>query len=378
MPAILLVFAVAAAAATIGTPAVRRLAWRIGAVDRPGVGHLHRRPIPYLGGMAIFFAFALAVAVALAWGLDPQEQRPLLGLVCAAGLMLLVGVVDDLGHFWSGRYPWLADREGRGLRPVAKLVGQLLAATMLCLFGIVIHGIQDPLAGNTLDWLSFGWLGYPLTVFWVVAVTNAVNWIDGLDGLAAGIASIAAGTLLLVAILAGNMAGAALVCAALLGSCLGFLPWNFHPARIFMGDAGALFLGFALGAVSVIGPLKSATVVALSVPALAIGLPVLDTALAIVRRWRAGQMVGVRDHAHVHHRLLALGLSHRDAVLALYVISGWLGISALAVERVGPLLGAGIVLFVVVSVALAARLAGILPRAARLAARAERESSLQA
>jgi len=377
MGTLLMAFLPAVIVALAVTPAVRRLALRVGAIDRPGAGHIHRRAVPYLGGIGIAAAFTAALLVLLLVHRDPQDRSAMTGILLGGLIVAVIGVIDDTGEFWASRLPWLADAEGRGLRPAVKLSGQVLAAAVLCPFGVVIYGIQNPFTPATPDWIGFGWAAYPLTVFWVVAICNAVNLVDGLDGLAAGISSIAAGTLLVVALLAGNMVGTALLCAALLGASLGFLPWNFHPARIFMGDAGALFLGFALGAVSVVGPLKSATIVALSVPALAIGLPVLDTVLAIVRRWGAGRMVGTRDHAHVHHRLLAMGLSHRDAVLALYVISGWLGISALAVERVGPLFGAIIVLFVVFSVAMGARLAGVLPRRRR-APSPERQTSFQA
>jgi len=366
-------FLVAAVVALCATPAVRRLALHIGAIDRPGVGHLHQRPVPYLGGIAIFVAFAAAVGVLLLVAPDRGDHAQMYGMLLGGLIVVLLGAVDDLGPFWSARLPWLADAEGRGLRPAVKLLGQVGAAAVLCAFGVVMYGIQNPFTPATPDWISFGWAAYPLTVFWVVAITNGVNLVDGLDGLAAGISSIAAATLLVVALLSGDMLAAALLCAALLGSCLGFLPWNFHPARIFMGDAGALFLGFGLGAVSVVGPLKTTTLVALAVPALAIGLPVVDTVLAIARRWSQGRLVGARDQGHVHHRLLDLGLGHRDAVLALYVVSGWLGISALAVERLSPVFGAIVVLFVVISVVLAARLAGILPR--RAAPAPERRAS---
>ncbi len=362
MGALVTAFLPAAIVAFCTTPIIRRLAVRVGALDRPGVGHNHRNAVPYLGGVGIVAAFCVGLLILLYVDHDPQDRAAMYGILLGGVMVAVVGVIDDTGAFWATRLPWLADADRRGLRPVFKLAGQTLAAVILCHYHVVIYGMQNPFRPNTPDWISFGWAAYPLTIFWVVAISNAVNLVDGLDGLATGISSIAAATLLVVALLSGNMVGAALLCAVLLGACLGFLPWNFHPARIFMGDAGALFLGFALGAVSVVGPLKSATVVALSVPALAIGLPVLDTVLAIVRRWGAGTMVGARDQAHVHHRLLDLGLSHRDAVLALYVISGWLGISALAVERVGPLLGAGILVFVIVSLTLGARLAGVLPQ----------------
>ncbi len=349
-------FLAALVVALASTPLLRRVALRFGAVDRPGARSTHVRDVPYLGGLAIFLACAAGLGVLLLRGGGAMHQEQLRGVLYGGLIVVIAGVADDLGQLWARFAPWLSDREGRGVRPAVKILAQVLGATVLFTHGVRIVDMQNPFAHY--DYIEFGWAAYPLTVLWVVAVSNAVNLVDGLDGLAAGLSSIAAATLLVVAWISG-MWLAALFSAVLLGACLGFLPWNFHPARIFMGDAGALFLGFALGAVSVIGPLKSPTLVALAVPALALGLPVFDTALAILRRWRKGQGVAAADHAHVHHRLLDLGFSHRDAVLALYVVSGWLGVSALAVARVGPLLGGAIVAFVVLSVGLAARWAGM-------------------
>ena len=342
--------------ALISTPVLRRVALRFGAVDRPGARSTHVHDVPYLGGLAIFLACAAGLAVLLWHGVAAVQAERLRGVLYGGLIVVIAGVADDLGQVWARFVPWLADRERRGVRPAVKVLAQVAGATVLFTHGVRIVDMQNPFAHY--DYIEFGWAAYPLTVLWVVAVSNAVNLVDGLDGLAAGLSSIAAATLLVVAVING-MWLAMLFCGVLLGACLGFLPWNFHPARIFMGDAGALFLGFALGAVSVIGPLKSPTLVALAVPALALGLPVFDTALAILRRWRKGQGVAAADHGHVHHRLLDLGFSHRDAVLALYVVSGWLGVSALAVARVGPLLGGAIVAFVVLSVGLAARWAGM-------------------
>ncbi len=342
--------------ALVSTPLLRRVALRFGVVDRPGARSTHVHDVPYLGGLAIFLACAAGLAVLLAHGGTAVQQERLWGVLYGGAIVVLVGVADDLGQIWARFVPWLADRERRGVRPSVKILAQVAGATLLFTHGVRIVDMQNPFA--RYDYFEFGWAAYPLTVLWVVAVSNAVNLVDGLDGLAAGLSSIAAATLLVVALING-MWLAVLFCGVLLGACLGFLPWNFHPARIFMGDAGALFLGFALGAVSVIGPLKSPTLVALAVPALALGLPVFDTTLAIVRRWRKGQGVAAADHGHVHHRLLDLGFSHRDAVLALYVVSGWLGVSALAVAQVGPVLGGVIVVFVVLSVSLAARWAGM-------------------
>ncbi len=349
--------------AAVLTPLVRRLALRHDAVSYPAAGHIHDRPIPYLGGVAIFGGFALGIAglLLLDHGMRATTPEKLVGVLLGGSVIVGLGVLDDLGTRWASRFPALADRERRGLRPVVKLAGEIGAASILCASGVTVAGMHVPFSQNPCSWLSFGWATWPLTILWVVAITNAVNLIDGLDGLATGVSGISAATLLVVALIM-HMGPAALVAGVLLGACLGVLPFNFHPARIFIGDAGALFLGFALSAVSVVGPMKGPTMITLAVPALALGLPVFDTLMAILRRWRSGQLVGTRDQAHIHHRLLALGLSHRDAVLALYVVSGWLGVSALAVESLTPQLGLVILLFVVASAALLARLAGVAGR----------------
>lgn len=343
------------------TPLMRRLAWRLDAVSYPAEGHVHRTPIPYLGGVGIFGGFALGLGALLLVGGRTMgaDHTRLLGVLAGGLVIVAIGVLDDLGGLWARRFPLIADAEGRGMRPVVKLAGEIGAALVLCATGVTIAGIHVPFSHDPCSWLPFPPVAaWSLTILWVVAITNAVNLIDGLDGLAAGVSAISAGTLLVVALMAGWWP-AALLAGVLLGSCVGFLPFNFHPARIFMGDAGALFLGFMLSAVSVVGPMKGPTVLTLAVPGLAIGLPVFDTVMAIVRRWRSGRLMGTRDQAHIHHRLLALGLSHRDTVLALYVVSGWLGVSALAVESLIPQLGLVILLFVVASGVLVARLAGV-------------------
>ena len=319
------------------TPLVRRLALRIGAVDRPGPRSVHRVPVPYLGGVAIFAGLCagLGAVATVRPGVLAGNGLSLIGIALGGLFILALGVADDLGRLWVHRYPWLGDAEGRGLRPAAKLVGEVAAALILCVCGLRIPDIHRPLSANPCAYIMFGPVAqYALTVTWVVAITNAVNLIDGLDGLAAGVSAISAGTLLVVAVLNPTMGLAVVVAAVVLGASAGFLPFNFYPARIFMGDAGALLLGFALSAVSLIEPLKSPTVVTLALPILALGVPILDTGLAILRRLGRRQLVGSADRAHVHHRLLDLGLGQRDAVLSLYVASGWLGVAALATLNV--------------------------------------------
>lgn len=304
-----LVFGAALALSLFLTPLVRKLAIRTGFVDRPVARSIHTEPKPYLGGLAIYAAFS--VAVALGGGLqDPK----VVGILAGGGLILGLGVLDDRVR----------------LSAKVKFLGQILAAAFLVyLFDVKIEHIYSPL-GNR--WVQFGAWSEPLTILWIVALVNVVNLIDGLDGLAAGISSIASLTLLLVA-LQQNYAGAVVLTAALAGAAIGFLRYNFNPAKIFMGDAGSMFLGYALAAISVHGVLKSALTVGVVVPVLALALPIFDTAFAIIRRISTGRSIGEADKDHLHHRLLRLGLSHRNTVLVMWAISAWLGLSAVAVTE---------------------------------------------
>ncbi len=326
-----------AAAVSIGlTPVVRRLAFRLGALDRPVARSVHKQPVPLLGGVAIFLGFAAACAYAFGLG-----QRPIQGILLGGVFIVIFGIADDYLR----------------LRPWVKLLGQVAGALFLVVFGVQIETLNIPLVGSII----LGWWAVPVTIVWVVAVTNVINLIDGLDGLAAGISSIAAVTLLVSALQTHQPPASALLAAALAGAVLGFLPYNFNPAKIFMGDAGSMFAGYALAAVSVEGTLKSPAAVALVVPLLALGLPILDTALAIIRRWRGGRPIGEADKEHLHHRLLNLGLNQRDAVLVMYLASGWLGVSALAITGVSTSLALAILAFVAFSLYFLARKVGMLP-----------------
>jgi UDP-GlcNAc:undecaprenyl-phosphate GlcNAc-1-phosphate transferase len=305
-----LVFGLALVLALVLTPLMRKLALRLGFVDRPVARSMHTEPKPYLGGVAIYLAFAAAVFAGGALK-DPK----VVGILVGGGLTVLLGVVDDKVRL-SARI---------------KLVGQIAAAAVLvCGFNVKIDYIYSPL-GNRF--VQFGWWAYPLTIFWIVAFVNVVNLIDGLDGLAAGISGIASLTLLMVS-LQQQLSGPIVLTAALAGAAIGFLRYNFNPAKIFMGDAGAMFLGFALAGVSVHGVLKTTATVGVFVPVLALALPILDTAFAIVRRLASGRSIGEADKDHLHHRLLRLGLSHRNTVLVMWTISAWLGLSAVAVTEV--------------------------------------------
>ncbi|MEW6397768.1 MAG: MraY family glycosyltransferase [Bacillota bacterium] len=316
------------------TPLVRKLALHMGAVVKPSGRSVHLRPIPHLGGVAIYVSFT--VAALLAGGAAAPVVR---GTLLAGLFICLWGVWDDFSPMPAWR----------------KVVGQLLAAGIL-----VAHGLTIPwLVGPWDRYVDLGWLEIPLTVFWLVAMMNVINLVDGLDGLAAGISCIASFTLFFVARGQG-VPEALLMTTALAGCTAGFLRYNFNPARIFMGDAGALFLGLALGSVSVAGAMKTATVIAVIIPLVALGIPVLDTAFAILRRLRDGRPIYEADRDHLHHRLLGMGLSQRQAVLVMYFLSLVCGVVAVSLSRVRVELGLGIAAVAALVILLGGRWFGLL------------------
>jgi UDP-GlcNAc:undecaprenyl-phosphate GlcNAc-1-phosphate transferase len=304
-------------------PIVRRLALKVGAIDLPDrVRKIHTRAVPRMGGVAIFIAFIVPVVgtyVLGATGLVESQVYQVLtesstamsGLLAASTLILLLGIYDDVRH----------------CRPSVKILVQTVAALVLCAVGIRIDLIRNPFTGELI---RFGWLAWPLTVFWVLAITNAINLIDGMDGLGPGVGLFVAGTMLLISIFFRvSLVGP--VMAALVGAIIGFLIFNFHPAKIFMGDSGSLFVGFLLAAICIQGSIKRYTLVALLIPIVALALPIIDTLMAIVRRWSKGLPMSVPDKQHVHHRLMSLGFSQREAVFVLYGVSVILGCVALVV-----------------------------------------------
>ncbi len=317
------------------TPVVRRVALYFNCMDHPVDRSVHCAPIPFLGGVAIYLAFAASSLLFFDLS-DPTVQ----GILIGGGVIVGIGVLDDLFQMPA----WL------------KLLGQIAAALILVQFGIRIDRLSNPAGG----FFYFNGWAVPFTLLWVVAFTNALNFVDGLDGLAAGIAAIASITLLVVGIQTGQPVVAVHITALLAGAALGFLPYNFNPARIFMGDAGAMFLGYALAAVSIAGTLKSTAAIALGIPVLAIGLPVMDALFAVIRRYRNGQAFYQADKEHLHHRLLQMGLNQREAVVLMYCISGWMGISALAITSLRAAPGLGVMAFVFASFYLGARRFGII------------------
>ncbi len=296
----------------LATPVVMACARRMGALDHPGPRRIHAEPVPTLGGIALAVA-VLGVAWAARVLPGPArelELRPLLGLSLAAIPILALGAVDDL----------------RGTPPWVKLVIQACAALVLVLFGYGVPLLTNPFGGS----FSSGILNIPLTVAWVLIVINAINLIDGLDGLASGAVLIASLALWWVARTHGDFY-VMFVCSLMAGATLGFLRFNFHPARIFMGDTGSHFLGLVLAAASLLENRKGTAAVTLLFPLVAMGLPIADSLLAFVRRLARGAPVFRADSEHIHHRLLRLGLSPRSALFVLWYLCAYLGVTAVVV-----------------------------------------------
>jgi len=296
--------------ALICTPAAGRLALRVGCVDRPGGRKIHARNIPYFGGVAVFCSFmAVFLVTAIKFpALLAMKEKAVTGFLCGGTLILLTGLIDDF----------------RSLRPLWKLGGQVLAGTSIAWAGVRIEFLTNPFGG---DFHLGPVIGGIVTVLWVVAMVNAMNLIDGLDGLASGVALIGSFTLFAVAGHRGDLTGMA-VTAILAGSCLGFLRYNFFPARIFLGDAGSMFLGFTLSVIGIAGLQKGATMMALMIPLAALGVPVLDTLMAVIRRSKVRKNIFSADGEHLHHRLVRLGIREKNVVLLIYFFCIHLGLTA--------------------------------------------------
>ncbi len=285
------------------TPIVKKLAVKVKAIDVPkDERRVHKKPIPLLGGLAIYFSFIITLF--LKEGMINNSE---LGIIIGATIIVIGGILDDM----------------KDLKPGLKLMFQISAAIVLIISGVKINMLTNPFGGidGTID---ISWFRIPFTLFWVVGITNAINLIDGLDGLAAGVALISTVTIFIIALLHGRTE-AAILTAILSGAIIGFLPYNFNPASIFMGDTGAQLLGFLLSAISMVGTIKSATAFAISVPILALGLPIYDTLFAMIRRKINGKPISLGDRGHLHHRLLDLGLTQRQTVIIMYFISAVLG-----------------------------------------------------
>ena len=296
-------------------PLVKSFAYKIGAIDVPKDNRrMHKKPVPRLGGLAIFLGFI--VSMLLFVKVDHQLQGILLG----ASIIVVLGVVDDMSP----------------LRAYFKFCVQIFAALVAVFHGVVIQTLSNPNVFAESPYWDLGWLSIPITVLWIVGITNAVNLIDGLDGLACGVSTISAISMLVIALLVSE-SDVALVMAALVGACLGFMPYNKNPAKMFMGDTGATFLGFILSTMSIQGLFKFYAIISFAVPFLILGLPIFDTAFAIVRRVARGQSPMTPDRGHIHHRMMDMGLNQKQTVAALYVVSSLLGLSAVVLTTSGEL-----------------------------------------
>lgn len=317
-------FGTALAVSCACTPLARRIAVRLDAVDYPSKRRINKDPVPRMGGIAVFLGLIAAVAVQyygttqLRWPVvlvpSPRMTIDYYRLALAFAVIFMTGAIDDVIQ----------------LKPLPKLLGQVAAAAIATSGGLVIGNIVNPFGPGEV---VLGWLAYPITVVYLVAYVNIINLIDGLDGLATGITAISSVTMFALAIMAGRLDAAALS-VALAGAALGFLPYNFHPATIFLGDSGSLLLGFSLGTISLLNVTRVAGLTTIILPLLIAGIPIIDTFSAIIRRRRAGIAVSQADKGHIHHRLIHEGFDQRQAVILMYLWTAMLCGGAVVMTQV--------------------------------------------
>lgn len=291
--------------ALVFVPLAMKLAYKIGAVDKPNARKVHTKIMPRMGGLGIYLAYIIVVLA------TQKMNMQLAGLLLGSTILVVLGIFDDM----------------KDLNAKFKLLIQILAAVIVMAFGVRIEFMTNVFGGGAiyLDILSL-----PITLLWIVGITNAINLIDGLDGLAGGIATIAALSMAVVGWIYGQylMASMAIILA---GATMGFLRYNFHPAKVFMGDTGSLFLGFNLSVLAIMGVAKSVTFISLAAPVLVLGVPIFDTFFAILRRKMNHKPIFAADKDHLHHRLLGMGFSHQKTVLIIYAISFFLALSAILI-----------------------------------------------
>lgn len=301
-------FASAFAITLVTTPLAKKISTKVGAIDYPKDRGVHVKPMPRMGGIAIVLGFLVTVLVLYQFE-HSMEYRQFMGFVVGACIIVALGIIDDI----------------KSLRAKHKLVVQIIAALIVIFSGTRINVVLWPVTAYLQTF------SVPITLIWIVGVTNAVNLIDGLDGLAAGVSSIAALCLMVLCIMTGTST-AVMLTAALAGACLGFLPRNFNPAEIFMGDTGSTFLGFVLAVTSILGVFKGYAILALIVSMLCLGLPIFDTMFAMIRRVAKNKPIMEADRGHLHHRLLDRGFTQRQAVLILYGVSLFCGLLAIFIS----------------------------------------------
>ena len=320
--------------AVIFVPLAMKLAFKVGAIDKPNARKVHVKIMPRMGGLGIYLAYIIVV-------LATQElNTQLIGLLLGSTLLVILGIFDDI----------------KDLNAKFKLLMQIVAAVIVMACGVRIEFMTNVFGGDAiyLDILSL-----PVTLLWIVGITNAINLIDGLDGLAGGIAAIAAASMATVGWIHGQylMASMAII---LMGSTIGFLCYNFHPAKVFMGDTGSLFLGFNLSVLAIMGVAKSITFISLAAPILVLGVPIFDTCFAILRRKMNHKPIFAADKEHLHHRLLQLGFSHRMTVLIIYLISFCLAAIAVLITYLSTAEAMAVVALILVVILLGARKLGVI------------------
>lgn len=330
----LLTFVVAGVLSFGSSPVVRQFAHTIGAIDVPkDERRVHKVPTPRLGGLAIFLGFLVAVL------LFADIDRPMQGILLGSVVIIVLGVIDDIMRLPA----WL------------KFIVQIVAALIPIYHGVVIKFLSNPNFLSENAYINLDVISIPLTVVWIVAITNSVNLIDGLDGLAVGVSTISSVSLMVISIML-SMPGIAIVMAALAGACVGFMPYNMNPAKMFMGDTGATFLGYILATISVLGLFKFYTIISFAVPFLILGLPIFDTISAIVRRLANGKNPMSADRSHVHHRLIDMGFSQKQTVAILYTMSSVLALAAVVLTTSGELKAMFFILAVCLAAAVAAKM----------------------
>jgi UDP-GlcNAc:undecaprenyl-phosphate GlcNAc-1-phosphate transferase len=317
LPVLAAVVLLAAFTAAYATPLVRKLATHVGMVDEIGDRRMHEQPKPRIGGIAVFLGFAFALFSTLGYLIARNQLRDfdkihdVIGLLFGGTLILMVGIWDDI----------------MGLRPRNKFVAQIVVAGISLLYGFVIKDVENPFHRGDYIHFAVPW-NYALSLIWYVGMMNAINFIDGLDGLLSGLTAISGLSLAVIAVGHGHPE-LALVLAALVGGTLGFLPFNFNPATIILGDSGALFIGYVFATVSIIGTSKTAFTISLLIPLVVLALPILDTAVTIIRRTSKGKKITEGDRGHFHHQLVfRFGLNVRQAVLLIYALCVVLGVVA--------------------------------------------------
>ena len=307
------------------TPIAKKISIDIGAVDFPdGERRLHKKPIARLGGIAIISGFVITLLLNVIWGISGMNgmffpNYGFIGFMVGILIIIAVGIFDDIKQL-SAKY---------------KLLFQVIAAIIVVASGIRVEVLTNPFSVEGYTVLNV-YMSYIISVLWIVGITNAINLIDGLDGLAVGVSSIASLSLFFIALLNGDVASSFLT-LILAGSALGFLPYNFNPAKIFMGDTGATFLGFTLSVISIFGTLKSYAAIAIAIPILVFGLPIFDVFMTVIRRSFKGKSIMQADREHLHHRLIDMGLSHRQSVVVMYIASAALGLCAIVLVDKGAL-----------------------------------------